>query len=369
MALHLCLALPGLALLLLAIREKAPTLLWPATFLITASAALHIATIPLFLVAIVFALSQGAVGAVRTEPSFHKHVLLCLAGGMVCLFLHALSIDTESLARGVREFGMAHRIFAWATVSNILWDPTLTPALLAPLALLGAVLMCIQRRGLAWLLLFSSVLLIPMSFSVCACRTDALRYQTPTHWIYYLLAAFPFCTAGRAAAPRRGRELLALSAAAILMLVATSAPGLRALASGDEEVQEYRFMRRVASLLPPDSVIWLPARSAANALQTDFPTYLRGQRIIRGEQAGPVPDGGLVFLGLDCYRLSSGEESFDRDSGLRWECLSACGGRRSALLEARLSARLPRWGFQKRFWSLSTEAPLVGIYRCAADKG
>lgn len=367
MPLHLCLGLTGLVLLLSSLRTTSAPSLWTAAILVSISATLHVATIPFFLVALAVACSEGLPRTAWKDRGFRSHIVACLilTTGAVCL--HALSIDDGMLLRGIGEFDAPHRLAAWMSSSNILWDPTLTPLAVVPLALAGIALMCRQRPITARSLVLAAILTIPLSFSVCACRTDALRYQTPTHWIYYLFAAF----SSSGPLPGLAKPYLkkALFAAVCLFIVATALPGLTLLKNGDEESQEYHFMRQVADPVGPTTFLWLPARTATRLLQTEFPNYVNGLPLLRGKDPDPFDekDSRLVYLGLDCYRWTSGEdvtETIDARSGLRKECLAACAGSKATILETALDAKPPSWGYQKRYWPLSRQHPTVGLYRC-----
>lgn len=364
MVLHLSLALTGLSLLIASVRTSDPLLSWSAAGLIALASSMHVATVALVPVAVVFALSAGLRQAMRENPSYRRHILACLAVGAMYVSLHALSLNMDSLARGINDLGFARNLAAWASVENILWDPTLTPIVVPPLAFIGAFLLLRRRADLVFPLFCAAVLIIPLSFSVCACRTDALRYQSPTHWIYYLLAAFPF--SGVLAGPRSASRFLPRGA--IFLLGATAAAGLFLLATGSENIQEYRFMREVAAVVPQNAAIWLPTRAALGHFRTEFPDYLHEQFLIKGNEADPFPRprDRWLYMGLDCYKSESPEDEIDPASGLRKECRSACAGTRKLVMEKTLDARRPKWGYQQPFHRLSTERPVVGLYRCAA---
>ena len=366
MALHLCLGLAGLALLLRALKTASGPWLWTAAALLSVSAALHVITTPFLLVAAAVALSESRTGAAWPK-GLRRHLAAALALSAGAIFLHARSIDAAMLLKGLGGFDGPSLLKAWASSSNILWDPTLTPAALPVLALAGAVLMRQHRPEQLRTLVLAAVLLIPLSFSVSACRTDALRYQAPTHWLLYLLAAFPFSV------PMKPAREVKLVRAACLLVAATALPGLLLLKDGDEYSREYRFMRQVAERVGPTTFLWLPTRTATRLAEPEFPDYVNGLPLLRGLEPYPFDgsDGRLAYLGLDCYLLFDGEDeaqTFDAATGLRRECAAACAGSKTALLETTLDARPARWGFQKRYWRRSRPQPVIGLYRCRTQR-
>lgn len=152
----------------------------------------------------------------------------------------------------------------------------------------------------------------------------------------------------------------------ICLLVAAAAPGLALLRTGSENIQEYRFMRQASAVAPPNSEIWLPTRAALGNLKTEFPDYLNEQFLIKGDSTDPFPKprDRWLYVGLDCYRRESPDDAVDPASGLREECRAACAGTRKLVIEKTLDAHRPSWGYQQPFWPLTTEQPVVGLYRC-----
>ena len=356
MVMHLCLAMFGLSLLLAGLERSRPGLLWSATLLLTLASALHVITIMLALVSILFVVFGSMASVRKASRGFARQAALCLLAGAAYLLFHALSLDKGMLGKAGSRFDSAFTLS-----SNILWDPTLTPALLAPLALIGFLAAWRYRPRLALLLSLVSLAIIPISFKICACRTDAIRYQTPTQWVYYLLAAFPF--SGLMPWPGFLRRKTLLLAAVIAAAIC-AAPGLILLHAGDEEIQEYRFMRRAARDIPQGAGIRLPASDPGNLLWTDFPDYIGGHALYRGTAPEAVAGGGFIYLGLDCYRRVNMETWPGLGTELRPECRQVCKKKLIPVMAAELDAVPSRWGYQRRFWALSAERPVIGIYRC-----
>ena len=364
MAMHLCFLLFGLAGLLAALRAERPAWLWGGVALLAASATVHIITVMAFPAAVAFAL----LTAPRPPGGrLRRHLAAALLVAAAWLAYHAVFLAPAAVRNGAARLDPWRLLLASAG-RDILFDPSLTSPLVPALAAWGFLAAWSQRRRLALAAAAAFLVLVPLSFTVDVCRTDALRFQAPTQWIVYLLAAFPFSGLTRRSWGRLGSAVVAAG------LALTSAYGLALVGRGDEEVDEYRFMRKIARGLPAGSVVRLPAGSSDGSLQTDFPDYIGKHELARGPARVPGEDGldligdrGLVYLGLDCYR-SAGDEPLAAGR-MRRACKDVCRDRLVPVEEAVLDADPGPWGYQKRFWELSSARPVVGLYRCEKASG
>ena len=278
-------------------------------------------------------------------------------------FFHYLGLDPENVSKG------ADRVSAglyWNNMRrfNILGDPNLTPAAVPIMAALGYAAAWITRPRTALALTGLFMLVVPASFTTMADRTDLVRYQATTLWIYYLAAGYLFAMAG--SGTPKARMAAALAVAAGVFACAGAVQGLRMLSLGNEEIHEYRFLRETAAALPEDTTIHLPGQNRlARHLNTEFPDYVRGQALAR-DQLRASPGGRLFYIGLDCCRFDNTREIKRRATaaGLRKSCAALCPGRAEPVAVRRLTVPRYRGGFDMRYFTLGSRAPEAAFLRC-----
>lgn len=376
-SMHLFFALAGFAFTAVAARHRNVPLLWLACIFICLAASMRMLTILAApAAALIFMFSsffppacprQAGVDN-RSDPfshkTFQKHLLLCL--GMIILWIvfHWLSLDPENAGKGFARFSPVTFLYNMRTY-NILFDPTLTPVCLPAFAAAGFLVVLWKRPLLALTMATLFVLLVPVSFTTMADRTDFVRYQPQAYWLYFLFTGVFTDYLIKLPRPRWAAFAAAVSIPIAMGLF--SIPGLRFLASGNEEIAEYHFLARTASEFKPGSRIALPSgRQAGNGrLSSEFPDYLGKFQILR---AGARSDGSdvIYYLGLDCYRYDDIMEMKQKSArgGMTRECASVCGSRAIPIKTEMLNASIPQGLFHRRYFLLGSHNPVIGFYKC-----
>ncbi|MFA6449208.1 MAG: hypothetical protein WCX65_07075 [bacterium] len=365
-------SLAGLAFLCVSMRSKSARVLWLATIMISFASSLRILT-PLV---VPVAAATGIYLGIRIKKGerdiFSKHLAVCLVFAASWAAFHYLSIpnmtgkgwsETSPLIT-VRDFFFNRRTIA----GNTILDPTLTP-FIVPLTAAAAFYYSWKKdRRFAIFITAVFLIAVPITFSVLDCRTTAVRYQTQGHWVYYILASALFSRIG----PEifRKRRVEAAAAVAILAFVG-AVPGLAMLLKGDEEINEYRFIRETALKIPQKTVIRLPVDYAAGGrLITDYPDYINNHIVVKGNAPALKGSRELIYVGLDCYRYGSIKEKKEDifPDGKRKQCVNICSTRLAPLYEKKLDASRPTIGYQDRFYELGSSNPVVGFYECIPDE-
>ncbi len=368
---YMLIGLTGLGLLCLSARTRSISILWLAAIMISYASSLRILTVLIVPVAVATGLYLGVHKKKDIHDTYLKHVIVCLAVAAIWMTFHYLSISAMT-GKGWSESNPLKVLCIFffhdgLSFKNTILDPTLTP-FIVPFAAAAAYVYAWKRdRRFALFATVVFLIAVPMTFSVLDCRTSAVRYQTQAHWVYFILAASLFTSI----APeylRRKRKTLAVLV--IILTVVGSVPGLAMLYRGDEEMNEYRFMRETAHKIPAGTVIRLPVENAGNGkLITDFPDYINSHIVVKDREKAPDGYRELIYDGLDCYRFTTVEEratDFLPD-GKNKQCVEICDGRLVPLYEKKLDAGVPFIGYHKRFYKLSTKKPVVGFYECLPD--
>lgn len=363
-----CFSFFGIALAIIGFRRDNLPVFWFGAIIVIYASMFRILTIMVVPVLIVFLIYELKIYHFRDELRKRKNMINnVLAWFMVAIFfvsIHYKNMEgmtskgwDESSPYAIKEFFFSYR--------NILWDPTLTPVVIPMLLVIG--LYYILKRnikfGVLSLVLF--LILVPLTFTVLDCRTTTLRYQSPAHWVYYIIAAYVFTSS---IWKSRVRMRMFFTLAFSILLLATSIPGIAMLKKGDEEINEYWFLREETKNIPQGTKIIMPVSNAIEGrLIPDFPDYMNALNVQIGIPEDGVAKSDMVYLGLDCYRYERDEE-LDREftaDGIRKECADFCGSQtKNTIIERRLDARYPNIGYQKRFFDISREFPTVGFYSC-----
>jgi len=263
----------------------------------------------------------------------------------------------------------------WSSASNLLLNPRVTPILLTVGCLAGLLLWGRRHPAAA---LACGVMLAGLSWAamlVCACLSDAIRYQTTHLMLMVPLAAHALrCLAGPLRAGSHLRPVLA--GVACLAMLGSALPGLRLISRPDNEDLEYAFIRQAVSTLPDRAtLVLLDQRLADRRVLTDFPDFLLQEqgkqwRVIRQgdvERRGPGSRGPLIlYHGLTCYSFTDQEvrRGAPGPGKIRPEChrFRQRHGLR-ALAEERFPTRRPRWSPRHRaFHQLPADTITLGFY-------
>lgn len=359
--------LSGLAFLCLSLRTRSAVVLWLAAILIAFACSLRILTLLIVPIAIVTAIYIKMPQSKGARDGYARHLALCLAMVASWAVFYYFSIP-DMTGKGWSE---ANPIMTFPGVffaqrlreGNIIFDPTLTP-FIVPLTAAAAYYYSWKKdRRFALFITAAFLIAVPLTFSVIDCRTTAVRYQTQGHWVYYILASSVFAGCG----PDFRTKRIQAAVAVAILAVAGAVPGLVMLCKGDEEINEYRFIRETAVKIPRQTVIRLPVDNAAGGrLITDYPGYINNHTVVKGMAQAPKGHDELIYAGLDCYRYGTMRER-QKDvlpNGKRKQCVSICDGRLMPLYEKELDARRPRIGYQRRFHLLASSKPVVGFYQC-----
>jgi hypothetical protein len=357
MMIYLLLLLSGLTLLTQGLQRGSVGLLWAGALAISLACRLHVLTLA------ALPLALGVVAYTRTQyelPAGRRFRLHAVLAAISCVALWGTHLwelrwVPEAFAGKVRGESSLYQF----TAGNILFDPTLTALAVLPLVLWGATLLCRHQRPLALLIGWAFLVLVPAGLLVNSLRTDAVRYQTPTHWVLFLLAGavISFSPQFKRATTKAA---LALLGAAIL---ANAAYGWSVVHHGTIASRAYTFTRQAIATIEGPATLHLPhLEDDYRRLLVDIPIYDEPIQVVR--RATPA-SGDLVYLGLDCYRdpdLFAGR--FDA-AGQRLECVRACAPlQRVPIAETTLHRNPPRIGHHHLFHVLTVDSPTIGLYRC-----
>ncbi len=359
MSLYLALVLVGLTSLVLGIRRAAIALLWLGAVAIGLACRLHVLTLAALPLALGFVAHTRARHQLTVNRRFALHAALAAVTALTLWATHLWDLRwvPEAFAGKVR----GESSLAQFTVGNILFDPTLSAIAVIFLAGWGALLLHRHQRALGLLLSWAFVVLVPAGLLVNSLRTDAVRYQTPTHWVLFLVAG-----AVVSFSPRLKKHEWTARGALLVLLVAilgNAVYGWSVVHHGTIATRAYAFSRQAIKAVEAPATLHLPRlEDDYRRLLVDVPVYDEQLRVVRGETPAA---GDLVYLGLDCYRdpdLFAGR--FD-DTGQRVECARACLPlARTAIAETTLHRDLHRWGHHLLFHDLTVDSPRIGLYRC-----
>lgn len=364
MPLFHCVSFFGAAFAIIGYRNKAPETFWFGALLITYAAMLRILTILFVPVTLLFILYESNLKNLKDHRKMINHVVLWLVISGIFIFIHYKNM-TNMTSKGWSESSpYAIKLF-FLTYRNILWDPTLTPVFIPVTALIGSIFVIRRNLRFAALLFGVFVLIVPLTFTVLDCRTTTLRYQSPAHWIYYLLTAYIFTSE---VWRKYSKYRIYAAVSLFFLLIISSLPGIAMLRNGDEEMNEYWFLRDVTKKIAAGTNIIMPVSYAIEGrMIPDFPDYMNALNPHIGIPDEGIAGDDLVYIGLDCYRYALKEElesEFTKD-GIRKECSNFCGASEmETVFEKKLDARYPDIGYQDRFFYISREFPVVGFYRC-----
>jgi hypothetical protein len=156
--------------------------------------------------------------------------------------------------------------------------------------------------------------LLPASLVICACRTDAIRYQSEAPLpVFLLLGGVP---------SMRGKS--ALWAIPIAMLLAAALPGLTDIARPDVHAQAYAIARAA----PQIRSLVIAAPMANRRVLTQFPDYAAGTTLASGL-------GGrcTTWIGVSCWSFTAAEVAggvraveIDPGAPMRRECVDLVHG-------------------------------------------
>ncbi len=367
-SMYLFFALSGFAFTVVSAKTRSWRLLWLSLIFICAASTMRLLTMaaaPVAILLFVYSSYQPASPGndAGDKNSFKQHALLCFGILIVWLCFHCLTLDPDNAANGIARISASMYLHNMR-IYNILFDPTLTPACLPFFAATGFLLLLWKRPVLAALLAVVFVLIVPVSFTTMADRTDFLRYQPQTHWLYFLLTASLVDFIAKSSLSRRIADVVALSVPAAVVMF--SIAGLTFLAAGNEEIAEYRFISNMSASLPPGTGIALPVRPDADErMISDFPDYQGRFKLNKTGIIGRKTDE-LIYTGLDCYRYNDMKEMSRKAEagGMRPECASICGGHPIPVREKKLKVEIPDSVLHRRYFMLGTDRPVIGFYKC-----
>jgi len=352
----------GAALIVPAVKKGSLPLLWLATLLISVAATLKLLTLLMVPVAVLFYIYSIRGARLRNRAAFSIHSAACLLFASGWAFAHCLSISRQLITRGTGLIMLDYFTMFFKN-ENILFDPSLTLLIIPVLALAGWALMWKRDARLAVLLTVCLLMVMPPGFMVIADRTDAVRYQTAAQWALFLLAAVPLTGIRKLKRPTRA------AAASLVIIAALALPNMiysyNLLAAGNEDITEYRFIRRsLRNIDRNDRIRIAAAPGGGEKMNREFPDYL-GKRFIA---RGPAEPGTAesIYIGLYCYRYGSDEE-METDmapGGIRKECRDICGGTLETLFRKEIIISYPAIGFRKKYFLTGTDHPVIGFYRC-----
>lgn len=359
MPLYHCLVLTGLAAIVVGMTRHRAWLVVAGLLAIALASRVHVLTLAAFPVALGFIVWARGQTTSPAPAGFYRTVLVAVAIALALWAEHLWSLRwvPEAFAGKVRAESSVYQF----TTGNLLFDPTLAAIPMVPLMAWGAVVAVRRHRALALVLGWAILALVPAGLLVNSLRTDAVRYQTPTHWVLFLLAGVAVATWLNKTRPRPWK-LAALAVLGVAIL-ANAAWGWTVVARGTVASNAYLFARKTIQDLEPRSAIHLPPlEDDYRRLLVDIPVYDEPVRVIKGERPGP---GEIVFLGLDCYRDPDLFSSQFNEAGMRVACDRACQPlARTPLAEATLQHAPPKVGHHHLFHTLTVPEPTIGFYRC-----
>ncbi|HOO57023.1 MAG TPA: hypothetical protein PLN69_09385 [bacterium] len=369
-SMHLFFVLAGFAFAAVSAQLRSKPFLWLSCIFICFGSTMRLTTMSAAPVAVlIFAYSSLKTTGSGSEKDagFRKHLIACSGLLITWLLFHFLSLDPDNVGNGIARISPSVYLHTMRKY-NILFDSTLSPACLPYFALAAFVPALWKKPYLAALVAVVFVIVVPVSFTTMADRTDFLRYQPQTHWIYFLLTGVLVDFIRKSFLPRR----IAVFAAVCIpiALVLFSITGLRFLATGNEEIAEYHFIKDMSLELRPGSRISLPVRPAAGQrMISEFPDYMGEYKLNKKEIIGNDSDE-IIYIGLDCYRYDDIGEKGPESAGpgIRKECVTICAGNPVVMREKELNAEIPDGSFHKRYFMLSTKHPVIGFYKCPENQ-
>ena len=269
--------------------------------------------------------------------------------------------------------------------NNILAHAELAPLGLVVLAGLAFVLMLVFRelRKAGALLSAYAVLAIP-GFTVIACRTDMIRYQTPVQFVLILMVA-----TGVEALCRRIEAPFQKAAWVFVVSVVglTSWPGLTAASRRSFDERSFELVADIHDALPRKLVVFVPPHKMGDGrVWSDFPAYLLRERGVDVEvreisaessRSAKRPEVCYAYIAPDCYEFTE-EEIAAGEPGKRFS-FAGERVRRDCEPLARLispdavhateTATIVDVPWRDRlFHRVVAERALVGLFACGSDE-
>ncbi len=254
MPLYLVLLLLGLLGVVLGLARASVYWLWVGALALGLACRIHVLTLAALPLGVIFAIWARATFGLAQNRHLRFHALLGTAVTLSLWATHLWSLRwvPEAFAGKVRPESSLYQF----TAGNILFDPTLTASAVLVLVAWGSAVLYRQRRDVLLLLGAACFLVGPTGLLVNSLRTDAVRYQTPTHWVLFLLAG-----AAVAWSPKiRTRRPLALGilGAISLAALANAAWGWSVVHQGTIDSRAYLFTRSALAQLQGAERIHLP---------------------------------------------------------------------------------------------------------------
>lgn len=313
--------------------------------------------------------------------------LVALTGVRHVVALRPILDDASDRSAGLE---LARRLTESDT--DALLDPGLTAPLLMPLAALGALFLWRSgRRRAVVACALALVVLVPPSLVVCACRTDAIRYQSEAHF-FVVLALAGLAPRGlaialaRVARPSRLVGAWARSAwgVAPALLVLSALPGLADVASPDVHAQAIAIARATARSGSVPAVVVVPPREMREdrRVRSSFPDYLfvttraaSAPRVARGlpvEAGERGRDRCAIWIGPACWSFTHDEIAAERSGvalapgPMRRECVELLGGPEAAgdALAGLEPVSVPHR--DREFHRIPAARPRLGLAPCPA---
>lgn len=359
MMLYLLLVLVGLTALVQGLSRGGAGLLWAGALAIGLACRLHVLTLAALPLALGFVVHTRARCKLPSRPRFRIHATLAAVAALALWGTHLWELRwvPEAFAGKIRGESSLYQF----TAGNILFDPTLTAFAVLPLVIWGALVLYRHQKTLALLLGWAFVVLVPAGLLVNSLRTDAVRYQTPTHWVLFLMAGA--VVSFSPLLQRRSRVARGALALALTATIVHAAYGWSLVHQGTIASRAYSFSRQALQSLDGPVTVHLPhLEDDYRRLLVDIPVYDEPIRVLRGETPAA---GDLVYLGLDCYRDPDLFAGRFTEAGQRLECDRACSPlQRTPVAETTLHRNPPRWGHHHLFHVLTIDSPTIGLYRC-----
>jgi hypothetical protein len=351
--------------------------IWIAALALASACELRLFTLGLPLAAVVLLVGVRGWRSLRAVDWLHGALGAALVAVTAIMHLQSISPFIEGSSRRLGHFTNGPEILI--SPASLLTHADLTPIGLVIAALVGSFLL--RRRGNArfaaasWLSFF--LLWLP-AFTVIACRTDLIRYQTSAQIIFCILAG----AIGAACTDGGGRlQRPAVFGAVVALVVATAVPGWMSATRRTPDEAAFALVADVAQQLPERFVVRVaPATMGDGRIRSDFPEYLlesRGRDIVveeLGQESAAADQPTLpcyAFIGPDCYDFT-GEELRDgfvstatpfAGEPLRAECAPLTIGAKpgsDATLTRRVAVPWPN----AEFHHVAAEKPMIGFFPC-----
>lgn len=329
------------------------------------AAELRVITVALPLAGLAFVILAARASETAPTSGALRRAAVPLAIAIGALIVVATLASHASVLEAALADGASRPPVDWlrrATAKNILFDPELSAVVLVPFALLGAALL--WRAGERRVVIACAVavaLLVPPSLFVCACRTDAIRYQSEAH-LFLFVAMAGLAPARWASANARDRLWLAAPA----LLALASVPGLLDLTAPDLHERAYAIATEQAPRRPV--VIVVPPREMRDELEvrSDFPDYAVGASVTNALPENR--DACAVWIGPACWSFTNEEVeagSPARQLDFRNECRELLGGAEAtrAALARLVPVEVPHRG--EEFHRIPAPRPRLGFAPCA----